>query len=503
MVRKLNFLIDTNVVIGLEDPLPVKPSFADFVQACARYGCGVFIDNASEDDARRDANAKRRAVTLSKLRKFQRLAPVPQPAGALLEARFGRVASPNDRADVRLLVDLAADAAHFLVTEDWGLHTRAARAGLGDRTLTVAEALELLQNAFEPKPVAFPFVVERAAYQLEPTDPIFESLRADYAGFDEWFTRARQEHRSCWVLEGDDGAIAGVAIRKDETAEQAGLSYPAGKVLKICTFKIDEKRRGQRLGELLLKQVLWWAQRSRYEAVYLTTYSKHEGLINLLKYYGFKQTGATPNGEIRLEKALALGPLPACRSDGVFDADRLWYPRYHDSPSIGKFIVPIRGAYHAALFPEAATLLQGELFPPSRVPGNTIRKVYLSRARISRLTPGAILVFYLSKDFRYRSSQCVTTVGVVERVEVVRSFEELVKVAGKRSVYTDEGLIRWEASSDRPVRAILFLLAEHLTGAPKLPDLVASGALKAAPQTISVLSDGAYAEIRRLSGGPL
>jgi hypothetical protein len=34
----------------------------------------------------------------------------------------------------------------------------------------------------------------------------------------------------------------------------------------------------------------------------------------------------------------------------------------------------------------------------SRMPGNTIRKVYLCRAKTTRIKPGDVLFFYMSKD---------------------------------------------------------------------------------------------------------
>jgi rRNA-processing protein FCF1 len=72
----------------------------------------------------------RRAVTLSKLAKFQKLRGVPVPDEAQLVTRFGTINSNNDRSDVRLLRSLDAKAIDFLVTQDIGLHRRAEKAGV-------------------------------------------------------------------------------------------------------------------------------------------------------------------------------------------------------------------------------------------------------------------------------------------------------------------------------------------------------------------------------------
>lgn len=201
-------LIDTHVVIGLEDPQPVQAALADLVRLSSEHSVGLFVDGATYADVERDRDAARRAVTLSKLAKFQKLHGAPIPDEAQLIARFGPINRPNDRSDIRLLVALEARAVDFLVSQDAGLHRRAEKAGLGDSVLTIEEALEWLKQTFTAKDVALPHVVERKAYELRLDDPIFESIRADYVGFDAWFDKCRRDHRACWVLE-VDGEIAG------------------------------------------------------------------------------------------------------------------------------------------------------------------------------------------------------------------------------------------------------------------------------------------------------
>ena len=54
--------------------------------------------------------------------------------------------------------------------------------------------------------------------------------------------------------------------------------------------------------------------------------------------------------------------------------------------------------------------MYGVVVGQERTPGNTIRKVYLCRAKITRLRPGDVLFFYVSKDERYEASQSITTI---------------------------------------------------------------------------------------------
>jgi hypothetical protein len=165
-------LVDTNVVIGLEDAQPVQASLAELVRLSSEHAVGLFVDGANYDDVARDKDAGRRVVTLSKLNKFQRLRGVPIPDSVNLVARFGAINTENDRSDVRLLLALEAKAVDFLVTQDIGLHRRAERAGMAAGVLTVEEALQWLKQTFTSKSVSLPYVVERKAYQIDQTDSI-------------------------------------------------------------------------------------------------------------------------------------------------------------------------------------------------------------------------------------------------------------------------------------------------------------------------------------------
>ena len=129
---------------------------------------------------------------------------------------------------------------------------------------------------------------------------------------------------------------------------------------------------------------MWFAQQNRHELTYITAFPKQAFLIDLLAYFGFKQTQTLPNGELVLEKQILHGPLPPLVGS-TFDFDREHYPRFYDSQVVRKFCVPIRPDYHSNLFPEIAFLRELPLFPKdmlepmltrgaARTPGNTIRK---------------------------------------------------------------------------------------------------------------------------------
>jgi ribosomal protein S18 acetylase RimI-like enzyme len=505
-MSNFKLLIDTNIIIGLEDSQPVQTSFAELLRRTAEYGGSIFVDGANYDDVSRDRNASRKAVTLSKLAKFQKLNATPFSGSAQLAARYGEIKSVNDECDARLLAALDANAADFLITEDSELRKRAGRSGLGSRTLNVHDALAWLTQTYQEQAVTLPYVVERKAYELDESDPLFVSLREDYDGFDDWFARCRSEHRACWALE-IGSQLAGLIIRKDESADQAKTKHRGPKILKLCTFKVRDEFRGEKFGELLLKQSLWFAQRNGYDVVYLTAFPKQTLLIELLSYYGFHETISLANGELTFEKPLLKGACPT-RVPDALDFDRLNYPRACDGPEIRKFCVPIRPDYHRRLFPEIAVGVELPLFPDSRFvlpsglhgdarrPGNTIRKVYLCGSKIARLRPGDILLFYMSKDPGYANSQSITTIGVVERVLNVTNTDDLVRLTAKRSVFSAAALAAMLASPHAPVKLIDFLLVNHVDPPIGVDQLIKLGAFVRPPQSIAEWTELQYDSVR-------
>ena len=63
MTNAYKFLIDTNIVIGLEDNRPVDAGLTELTRRCSTNGVRLFVDGAVDDDIRRDTDLARRAVT--------------------------------------------------------------------------------------------------------------------------------------------------------------------------------------------------------------------------------------------------------------------------------------------------------------------------------------------------------------------------------------------------------------------------------------------------------
>lgn len=488
------YLIDTNVIIGLEDNHSVLPAFAALLQIAARHKVDILVHEAARDDIRRDKEAERRKISLSKLEKFQILSKVRGLTEADLSKKFGNLRKPNDVVDATLLDALDIGAVDFLVTQDRGIHERARKysSELGRRVLHVADAVELLKTTFEPVDTSVRYVQEISAHTIPLKDDIFDSLREDYPPFDKWWReKCVRERRSCWVVE--DNGIAGLIVRKDETAANTDATLGGSKILKICTFKVRPERRGFKLGELLLKKVFWHAQMNGYDLVYITTYPSQASLIDLLEYYGFIHTITKSDGERIYEKRFSCGHLDIVPGEDIFTRDRKSYPRFVCT-DVRAFVVPIREDYHDTLYPDLKDEPQPDLFESiglaggPRCPGNTIRKVYLCRAQSSLGPPGSLLFFYKGKSGG-KPSQALTAIGILEEVAQAHSTKELMRLTGGRSVYSEDELAEWKATDATPVKVINYLLVGYVEPPIELKTLYQLSIFsKHPPQSIAELN---------------
>lgn len=473
-------LIDTNILIGLEDHKKIVSTFSSLHKKCQQHGVQIFIHEASKKDIERDKDAERRKIILSKIDKFLLLNGIDIPPVHELEATYGAIKSPNDLVDVTLLHSLHdVDAVDFLITQDRGLHKRAQRVGISGRVFRVEDAIVWLRDTYDRIKVSLPYIESKQCHQINKKDDIFTSLREDYEGFDTWFhDSCVKNHRDCWTIIFND-EIAGIAIRKDESFDDLKKDVPSSeshftgapkKILKICTFKVKDRYRGEKLGEQLIKQVLWWAHKNTYDFVYLTVFPKHKYLIDMLLQYGFETIGRT-KGELYLGKTFMPDLLKTSKSTDPLSYHRQYYPAFLRGEEVSKFLIPIKSPYYEVLFPENVSKRQKSFFDDSpdiqinKVPGNTIRKVYLCQSGIKSIQKGDILLFFHLKDENSFHSQSLVTVGITDGFDITCSHEEILKLTAKRSVYSQEQLIGFTKKDTKEVKVINFLLAGHINPA--------------------------------------
>lgn len=483
----MRFLLDTNILIPLEDSkIALAPALAGFVRFANEYGHALTYHPASERDIERDLDVERKAQTLSRLPQYVRLdhvAPCPWNESTTTE---------NDAVDNEILFALSHHAARFLVTEDMTIHRRARARGLDQRVITIQQALDLLRRLHEITSVALPNITDVPLHALTPQLPttFFDSLREGYPGFDKWFRDKAEDGRRAWACVSESGQLKGLcvfAIQQAAEVRAEGLAF-SGPALKLCTFKVGDVDRGQKIGELLLKTAFHFATQNRVEQIFTHTDAvKHPRLVDLLEDFGFQSVGPYRDDTVFVKAHPVI--QPDVESDPVGYL-RHYYPHHQSGPHIRKFVVPIVPGYHQVLFPDYHR--EGDHRPlvdmtGGNTAGNAIKLAYLCHSKTTKVRPGDLIVFYRSHDHME-----ATSLGVVEQLEMTNDPETIIELVKRRTVYS---LAEIEAMALKPTKVILFRIVKHFPRPARLSDLLGQGVLNAQPQSITEVSHANYLKL--------
>lgn len=470
--KTMRLLLDTNIVIAHEDDDATDPHIntetaSAVIRAARDLGFELLVSSGTRSDILRappDIQARRRRA-LDKY--YTQLASVPESAE--VRAQFPTDLTPNNQADLEVLSTYAAKVATVLVTEDVRMRARAHRAGLRN-VFSLDEALEWLSALKQPTLDNATSAAMPEAYQVNSNAAIFETLRADYGpeDFTAWWDKVVDERRHVIIL-GQSENPTGIAVLKEESGE-----FDLGeKVLKVCTFKVDDGAGRSRRGELLLRAVVDYAVERDFPVAYMTVLPHHEKLLGWLRRFGFFVQSTMEDAQLVMAKRF----VPP---DGEPRLPPLEHQRRYGPRSMlveRPFIVPIRAPYHQRLFPdseEQLTLLDNEDC------GNAIRKAYLCRANIKQLNPGNTLLFLRTHG---KGESRITAAGVVE--ETLRSGDpdEIAAFVAGRTVYTYAEIC--DMCDKREVLAILFRLDRRIDPPWYRLDLKRRDVMTSSPQSIA------------------
>lgn len=495
----MRVLIDTNILIYREDDQNVSPEISTLMKILNKTHTDVLLHPASLEDIKRDKNEERREIILSKVKAYQILenAPIPDKNEEFFK-QIGEPKSVNDEIDDLILYSLYKNAVGFLITNDYKIHSKASNLGISNRVFYTDEAIEhfkkdLPSSEDVPKPIP---LKKGFVSNLNPNDPIFDTLKKDYPEFNEWFTKIAREGRECFYNKRNDGSLGAIMICKFEDEPiPSNPSQQKMKRLKIATLKVSHE--GHKIGELLLKVAFGIAAQNNLSQVYLTHFSEDEDkLVFLITQFGFKHVGVLPG---KNEEDVFIKKLyPAdedCKGLTPLQISEDYYPTFYDGDDVDKFVIPIQPPYHHRLFTDfyeekGRQVTLQETLGEFIVEGNTIKKAYLTNSGIRKLKKGDIVLFYRSQDLK-----SITSLGVID--EVCYSLEnpdEIIKIIGKRSVYS-----KYEIESfPKPLTVILFRHHMNLKKPVKLFTLKESGILNGSPQSIQEIDDDKFSKIKEL-----
>jgi predicted nucleic acid-binding protein len=487
----MRVLIDTNIFIHRENDHIISYDLQQLLSVLNKLKTELLIHPLSLEEIKRDQDTRRQAVMLSKVGAYPLLEMPPVPGE---DHKFFNIIERKDDAhdliDNHILYTVYKDAVDFLVTEDRDIHKKAIKLGIDNRVLLIAEALTVFRGHLQKDSIIIPPALERKPiYNLNLSDPFFDSLKEEYPEFDDWFKKIKREGRNCLVNYKDDGSIGALLVYKFEDEPiDATPKIPRKKRIKLSTFKVAQF--GYKIGELFIKLSIDIAISNGVAEVYLTHFIQPDDrLIELITEYGFRHVGTNSRGEAIYMKQLFPEPTEA-KGLSPFDITKLYYPSYYDGADVKKFIVPILPQYHSRLFTNYKDR-QIELAESAGyfiVEGNTIRKAYICNSRIKRTAQGDLILFYVSERRQ------LISVGIVEAAfGGLQDYRGIIKLVGKRTVYSVKEI---QSIAKKPSLVILFWQYWHLRQPLSYLRLKGMGILKGPPRSIMQISEEEYSLIK-------
>lgn len=271
------------------------------------------------------------------------------------------------------------------------------------------------------------------AIQLVPfsninlSDSFFDSLRADYKDFDEWFNRKCKEGAKAYTLY-DNSTLQAFLYLKDEFDIDNIVSpcLPKKKKLKIGTFKINAHRTA--LGEKFMTIILRKMIRDSYDLVYVTFFDKQVALKKLFEKFGFRLWGYKGAEKVYFKNKEI--------KDDVFQD----FPRIKFQ-GVKKHLLGIYPKYHTLLFPDSRLNNEDTAILDTAY-ANTIEKCYLcSMYKVNEFEKGDLILIYRTTDIdglaKYRSVvTSVCTLVETANINDFSSYSEFEKYVGKGTIFT-------------------------------------------------------------------
>ena len=281
---------------------------------------------------------------------------------------------------------------------------------------------------------------------IDLNDSFFDSLRASYPEFNEWYNKKAAVGATayCYYVDNELKDFLYLKIEEEELSDLTP-ALPAKKRLKVGTFKVDNEDRHTTRGERFMKKIMDKAIAEDVDEIYVTMFPTEElqGLIRMFEKFGFSHIADKPheggNAEYVLIKDMTTH----------VDDFKLDYP-FVKKASSNKYVLSIVPEFHTHLFPDS--ILKNEkkydlIQDVSET--NSIYKIYLCWMQGTRnLKAGDKLIIYRTSDEEgkaYYRSVC-TSVCTVCEVKTYRDFEneeEFIKYTNRYSVFKEHELRRW------------------------------------------------------------
>lgn len=281
---------------------------------------------------------------------------------------------------------------------------------------------------------------------IDLNDSFFDSLRASYPEFDEWYNKKAASGATAYCYYVDD-VLKDFLYLKVEEEELSDLTpvLPAKKRLKVGTFKVDNEDRHTTRGERFMKKIMDKAVAEDVDEIYVTMFPTEDlqKLIAMFEKFGFSHIADKNHADGRNEYVLVKDMRTQVQNL------MLDYPFVHKADS-DKYVLSINPEYHTKLFPDSILKTEQKYDLIQDVSEtNSIYKIYICWMRdVKALKPGDKLVIYRTSDNKgpaaYRSvCTSVCTVCEVKNFKDFADEDAFVKYTNRYSVFSETELRGW------------------------------------------------------------
>ena len=428
---KEKILLDTNMMIYLLDDHILDEKISKLTKILYdsdKYIIAIHPNTIVEARKIKDQNKKN--IFISKLEVYKIIENPPR-ATEDFNKQVG-FKNKNDLIDNEMLYAVERNCVSYFITNDKELLKKAEILKLNDRVLSIDDAINKFKEE-EKVIVETPvFIKKEFLYNMDLNDDFFTTLRFDYKGFDNWFIKKQRKEEMAYVTMTKENKVTSFLMLKeeDENEDYSAFEKPfsPAKRIKVSTFKVSDT--GKKIGECFIKIMVNEAIQKNVDEIYVTTFEKQESLIYLLKQYGFKlftHKNTTKSDDTIEREAIYVKNIK----------DKSQYP-FVQLKDQGIFVFPVIPKYHKLLFEDAEESYQISIDDTQgkNTSANAIKKAFISNAKIKKIKPGDIVLFYASHN-----RKAITVLGIVETTwNDFESQEEIFNIVRKRTAYDEEEL---------------------------------------------------------------
>ena len=285
--------------------------------------------------------------------------------------------------------------------------------------------------------------------QLQPfgninlADPFFDSLKAAYPEFSEWYNKKALQGAEAYVFHDAEGGVTDFLYMKVETEamEDVVPVLPAKRRLKVGTFKL--KARGTRRGERFMKKIMDRAIAEAVDEIYVTIFPTEEleYLIEQFVKFGFAHVADKPH-EGREAEWVLMKDMAAVKKDVMTD-----YPKVM-AKGHRKWLLAIKPMWHTKLFPDSILTNESYDLVQDCTPTNGIYKTYISwNPDCGQMRKGDLVTIYRTSDGQGPSWYSSVTTSVCTVLETRTWFnfanvDEFLKYT-RYSVFEETDRRKW------------------------------------------------------------